>query len=566
MKKMKYLAAAVICVAATFGISAQYSRSNSASRQQQKLLMVENIVNNLYVDNVDEEKVVENAVRGILENLDPHSSYSTKEETTSSQETMQGSFSGIGIQFNMQKDTLYVVQTIAGGPSEKVGILPGDRFIAVDDSIIAGRKLKNTDIMKRLRGPKGTKVNIKVKRGSNAELLEFRITRDDIPLNSIDAVYMADGKTGYIRLSRFAATSYKEFKDAITKLKKQGMQQLILDLTDNGGGYMQIAAQIANEMLNRGNLIVYTQGRKSPRQNLNADGSGTFRTQKVVVMINQFSASASEILSGAVQDWDRGVVVGRRSFGKGLVQREFLLPDSSSFRLTIARYYTPSGRNIQKPYVKGDREDYDKDIIDRYNHGELQSADSIHFADSLKYTTLRLHRTVYGGGGIMPDVFVPLDTTQYTDYHRRLVAKGIIPQFALRYVDKNRADLKARYPDAQKFIKEFTVTDEMLNNLVDAGKAEKVDFDKSQFAKSKEMLRTFVKAAIANDLFSTGAYFQIVNEQNDIYKEALSIINDDARYRKIISPRTEQTPEKKKKKSSPHLPVGKIFAIGEMNL
>lgn len=548
MKKMKYLAAAVICAAATFGISAQYSRSNSASRQQQKLLMVENIVNNLYVDNVDEEKIVENAVRGILENLDPHSSYSTKEETTSSQETMQGSFSGIGIQFNMQKDTLYVVQTIAGGPSEKVGILPGDRFIAVDDSIIAGRKLKNTDIMKRLRGPKGTKVNIKVKRGSNAELLEFRITRDDIPLNSIDAVYMADGKTGYIRLSRFAATSYKEFKDAITKLKKQGMQQLILDLTDNGGGYMQIAAQIANEMLNRGNLIVYTQGRKSPRQNLNADGSGTFRTQKVVVMINQFSASASEILSGAVQDWDRGVVVGRRSFGKGLVQREFLLPDSSSFRLTIARYYTPSGRNIQKPYVKGDREDYDKDIIDRYNHCELQSADSIHFADSLKHTTLRLHRTVYGGGGIMPDVFVPLDTTQYTDYHRRLVAKGIIPQFALRYVDKNRADLKAQYPDAQKFIKEFTVTDEMLNNLVDAGKAEKVDFDKSQFAKSKEMLRTFVKAAIANDLFSTGAYFQIVNEQNDIYKEALSIINDDARYRKIISPRTEQTPEKKKKK------------------
>lgn len=548
MKKMKYLTAAVICAAATFGISAQYSRSNSASRQQQKLLMVENIVNNLYVDNVDEEKIVENAVRGILENLDPHSSYSTKEETTSSQETMQGSFSGIGIQFNMQKDTLYVVQTIAGGPSEKVGILPGDRFIAVDDSIIAGRKLKNTDIMKRLRGPKGTKVNIKVKRGSNAELLEFRITRDDIPLNSIDAVYMADGKTGYIRLSRFAATSYKEFKDAITKLKKQGMQQLILDLTDNGGGYMQIAAQIANEMLNRGNLIVYTQGRKSPRQNLNADGSGTFRTQKVVVMINQFSASASEILSGAVQDWDRGVVVGRRSFGKGLVQREFLLPDSSSFRLTIARYYTPSGRNIQKPYVKGDREDYDKDIIDRYNHGELQSADSIHFADSLKHTTLRLHRTVYGGGGIMPDVFVPLDTTQYTDYHRRLVAKGIIPQFALRYVDKNRADLKAQYPDAQKFIKEFTVTDEMLNNLVDAGKAEKVDFDKSQFAKSKEMLRTFVKAAIANDLFSTGAYFQIVNEQNDIYKEALSIINDDARYRKIISPRTEQTPEKKKKK------------------
>ena len=544
MKKAKYLVVAV-CVAAAFALSAQYSRNSSVSRQQQKLLMVENVINNLYVDNVDEDRVVESAVRGMLEELDPHSSYSTKEETTSSQETMQGSFSGIGIQFNMQKDTLYVVQTIAGGPSEKVGILPGDRFIMVDDSVIAGCKLKNTDIMKRLRGPKGTKVDIKVKRGGNPALLDFRITRDDIPLNSIDAVYMADGKTGYIRLSRFAATSYKEFRDAITTLKKQGMQQLILDLTDNGGGYMQIAAQIANEMLDRGNLIVYTQGRKSPRQNLNADGSGSFRSQKVVVMINQFSASASEILSGAVQDWDRGVVVGRRSFGKGLVQREFLLPDSSSFRLTIARYYTPSGRNIQKPYVKGDREDYDKDIIDRYNRGELQSADSIHFADSLKYTTLRLHRTVYGGGGIMPDVFVPLDTTRYTDYHRRLVAKGVIPQFALRYVDKNRADLKSKYPEAQAFIKDFVVTDAMLSDLVEAGKTEKVEFDKDQFATSKELLRVFLKAAIANDLFNVSAYYQVVNEQNDIYREALRIINDDNRYKQIISPRTAAQKKRK---------------------
>lgn len=544
MKKTKYLVVAA-CVAATLALSAQYSRNASATRQQQKLFMVENVINSLYVDDVDEDRVVESAVRGMLEELDPHSSYSTKEETTSSQETMQGSFSGIGIQFNMQKDTLYVVQTIAGGPSEKVGILPGDRFIVVDDSVIAGRKLKNTAIMKLLRGPKGTKVDIKVKRGSNPALLDFRITRDDIPLNSIDAVYMADGKTGYIRLSRFAATSYKEFKDAINTLKKQGMQQLILDLTDNGGGYMQIAAQIANEMLERGNLIVYTQGRKSPRQNLNADGSGTFRSQKVVVMINQFSASASEILSGAVQDWDRGVVVGRRSFGKGLVQREFMLPDSSSFRLTIARYYTPSGRNIQKPYVKGDREDYDKDIIDRYNRGELQSADSIHFADSLKYTTMRLHRTVYGGGGIMPDVFVPLDTTRYTDYHRNLVAKGVIPQFALRYVDKNRADLKTQYPEAEAFIKDFVVSDAMLADLVEAGKTEKVEFNEEQFAASKELLRVFLKAAIANDLFNVSAYYQVVNEQNDIYREALRIINDDSRYKQIINPRPAVTKKRK---------------------
>ncbi len=543
MKKAKYLLAAAFVVA-TFVISAQ----RSASEQLQKLMMVENVINSLYVDEVDESQVVESAVKKMLEDLDPHSSYSSKEETTSTQETMQGSFSGIGIQFNMQKDTLYVVQTIAGGPSEKVGIMPGDRFIYVNDSLIAGQKMKNTDIMKRLRGPKGTKVNIKVKRGDRQELMDFRITRDNIPLNSIDAVYMADSKTGYIRLSRFAATSYKEFKEAINTLKDQGMEQLILDLTDNGGGYMQIAAQIANEMLTKGDLIVYTQGRKSPRQNLNADGSGTFKKQKVVVMINQFSASASEILSGAIQDWDRGVVVGRRSFGKGLVQREFMLPDSSSFRLTIARYYTPSGRNIQKPYTKGDREDYDKDIIDRYNRGELQSADSIHFADSLKYTTLRLRRTVYGGGGIMPDVFVPLDTTQYTDYHRALVAKGIIPQFALRYVDKNRADLKAKYADAQDFIKKFDVTDAMLADMVEAGKAEKVELNEEQYAKSKELLRTFLKAAIANDLYNTSAYFQVVNTKNDIFREALDIINDNARYNKLLSPQPTYTSKVKTKK------------------
>ncbi len=543
MKKAKYLLAAAFVVA-TFVISAQ----RSASEQLQKLMMVENVINSLYVDEVDESQVVESAVKKMLEDLDPHSSYSSKEETTSTQETMQGSFSGIGIQFNMQKDTLYVVQTIAGGPSEKVGIMPGDRFIYVNDSLIAGQKMKNTDIMKRLRGPKGTKVNIKVKRGDRQELMDFRITRDNIPLNSIDAVYMADSKTGYIRLSRFAATSYKEFKEAINTLKGQGMEQLILDLTDNGGGYMQIAAQIANEMLTKGDLIVYTQGRKSPRQNLNADGSGTFKKQKVVVMINQFSASASEILSGAIQDWDRGVVVGRRSFGKGLVQREFMLPDSSSFRLTIARYYTPSGRNIQKPYTKGDREDYDKDIIDRYNRGELQSADSIHFADSLKYTTLRLRRTVYGGGGIMPDVFVPLDTTQYTDYHRALVAKGIIPQFALRYVDKNRADLKAKYADAQDFIKKFDVTDAMLSDMVEAGKAEKVELNEEQYAKSKELLRTFLKAAIVNDLYNTSAYFQVVNTKNDIFREALDIINDNARYNKLLSPQPTYTSKVKTKK------------------
>lgn len=523
------------CIAAAITLSAHVSGKNETQRY--KLLMVENSISQLYVDDVNEESLVESAIRGMLEELDPHSSYSTKKETQESTEVMQGSFSGIGIQFNMQKDTLYVIQTIAGGPSEKVGILPGDRFIMVNDTLIAGQKMRNTDIMKRLRGKKGTKVDIKLKRGANDNLLDFRITRDDIPLNSIDAVYMADKKTGYIRLSRFAATSYKEFDEAVTKLKAQGMEQLILDLTDNGGGYMNIAAQIVNEMLNRNNLIVYTQGRKSPRQNLSADGHGNFKSQKVVVMINQFSASASEILSGAIQDWDRGVVVGRRSFGKGLVQREFMLPDSSSYRLTIARYYTPSGRNIQKPYNKGNRDDYDKDIIDRYNHGELQSADSVHFADSLRYTTLRTGRTVYGGGGIMPDVFVPLDTTRYTDYHRALVAKGIISLRALNYVDRNRAQLKADYPDEDSFIDRFNVSDDMLDELVEAGKKEKVEFNEEQFKTSKELIRMMMKAAIANDLFTTNAYFRIINTQNDIFNEALSIINDDARYKQLLTPK-----------------------------
>lgn len=526
----------VLLLSAVLAVSAPlYAQKNMSPRQ--KLTSVELTINNFYVDEVDENKLVEDAIRGMLENLDPHSTYSTKEETRESQETMQGSFSGIGIQFNMQKDTLYVIQTISGGPSEKVGILPGDRFVAVGDTVIVGRKLKNTAIMKMLRGKKGTKVDIKVKRGGNPELLDFRVTRDDIPLNSVDAAYMADGKTGYIRLSRFAMTSFTEFEEALKKLKVQGMKQLIIDLTDNGGGYMNIAAEMVNELLDRSNLIVYTEGRNSPRQELRADGRGRFSKEKVVVMLNQFSASASEIFAGAVQDWDRGVVVGRRSFGKGLVQREMVLPDSSSFRLTIARYYTPSGRNIQKPYTLGDRKDYDMDILDRYNRGEFASADSIHFADSLKCRTLKVGRTVYGGGGIMPDVFVPLDTAEYTGYYRKLVAKGIIAQYALRYVDKNRAAVKERFPDADAFIAGFAVGDEMLAGLVEAGKEEKIDFDEKQFAESKELLRDIVKALVANDLFGNGAYFQVMNRRNDIFKEALRVINDDRLYKSILSQR-----------------------------
>lgn len=514
-----------------FAIAAQQKREVTP---RQKLSAIEAAIANYYVDDVDENKLVDAAIRGMLENLDPHSTYSTPEEAADLREPLSGSFSGIGIQFNMQSDTLYVIQTIAGGPSERVGIVPGDRFIEVNDTVIAGKKLKNTDIMKRLRGSKGSVVRVKVKRHNVPELIEFRITRDDIPIYSIDAAYMADSKTGYIRLSRFARTSIDEYLNAVGKLRKQGMKQLVLDLTDNGGGFLDVAVMLANDFLDKQELVVYTEGRRKPRMDYNATGGGRFKDKKVVLMVNQFSASASEILSGAIQDWDRGVIVGRRTFGKGLVQHPLELPDSSMVRLTIARYYTPSGRCIQKPYKVGEKEEYDKDILSRYRKGELSSADSVHFADSLKCYTLRNHRPIYGGGGIMPDVFVPLDTTEYSDYYRDLVAKGVLNKFAIRFVDENRSRLKTEYKDVDAFASAFEVSDEMIARLKEMGEADGVKFDEEQYATSEQMLRNVVKALVARDIFDSAAYFRIANERNAIYLEALQVINDDERYNSLL--------------------------------
>ena len=534
---MKYIAKfafTAVLTAASLIASAQIKMT-----QSQKLKIAEMAVNEYYVDTVNEEKLVEDAIRGMLNELDPHSSYSTPEETKDLNEPLDGNFSGIGIQFNMKNDTLYVLQTIAGGPSERVGIVAGDRIIAANDTAIAGVKMKNSDIMKRLRGPKGTKVEVTVLRRNQPEPIRFRITRDDIPLFSVDAAYMIDSKTGYIRLSRFAKTSYDEVMDAATKLKKQGMKQLIFDISDNGGGYLEIATQIANEFLDKGQLIVYTEGRRSPRHEERANGHGKFRDIDLVVVVNQYSASASEILSGAIQDWDRGVVVGRRTFGKGLVQRPFPFPDGSMIRLTISRYYTPSGRCIQKPYGKN-HEEYSMDIYNRYTSGELYSADSIHFSDSLKVTTLRNQRTIYGGGGIMPDIFVPLDTTEYSKYYRDIVAKGVLNQYIIDYVDKNRTAIKATYGNFNDYNAKFQISDEMLENLKANALNDSIGFNQKDFDTSKSLICDIMKALIARDIFDNADYYKVMNHRNKLVAEALAVINDKQRYKTIISSQKKQ--------------------------
>lgn len=490
-------------------------------------------VTQLYVDTVDDNKLVEDAIKGMLEQLDPHSSYSTAEETRELNEPLEGNFSGIGIQFNMNKDTLYVIQVIAGGPAERVGMRAGDRIITVNDTTIAGVKMKNTDIMKRLRGPEGTKVDVGVLRKGSKEPIAFRITRAQIPIYSIDASYMVDGKTGYIRVSRFAATTHDEFVEALDKLREEGMTQLILDLQGNGGGYLMSAVDMANEFLNDGQLIVYTEGDKAPRSEAIAEGTGTFNQGKVVILVDESSASSSEILTGALQDWDRAVVIGRRTFGKGLVQRPIPFSDGSMIRLTVARYHTPAGRCIQKPYDKGN-EAYARDIYTRYLNGELMHADSIHFADSLQYSTLVNHRTIYGGGGIMPDVFVPLDTTRITDYHRDIVAKGTLNQYAINYIDHNRKRLANQYKEVYDFVENFKVDDKMMQELKKLGDADSVKYNEEQAARSKELITRQLKALIARDLFDTGAYFMVMNPSDPTFIKACEIIGDDKEFNRLL--------------------------------
>ena len=517
---MRHVLITFCCVLFTLSLGAQNNKLlNSPSR---KLQLAEFAIANLYVDEVDEDKLVEDAIISMLKELDPHSTYSDPEEVRKLNEPLQGNFDGIGIQFNMATDTLFVIQPVSGGPSEKAGILAGDRIIEVNDTVIAGVKMSTEDVMRRLRGKRGTKVTVKIQRRGVKDLLPFTITRDKIPVYSLDASYMVTDRIGYIRINRFAATTGKEFIDALHRLQKAGMKDLILDLQGNGGGYLNAAIELADQFLGRKELIVYTEGRRNPRAEFNAKGDGDFLDGRLVVLVDEFSASASEIVTGAIQDWDRGVVVGRRTFGKGLVQRPIDLPDGSMIRLTVARYYTPSGRCIQKPYESV--EEYNRDLIDRYNRGEMLSADSIHFPDSLRYKTLRLGRTVYGGGGIMPDYFVPVDTTMYTDYYLALRDKGAIVQQNLKWVDAHRAEWLKRYKNFRHFDREFEITPAMLEELKALGKTLGAEYKEEEYQAALPLIKAQLKALIARDLWDMSEYFQVINRLSGSMNKAVELL------------------------------------------
>ncbi|MCC8118976.1 MAG: S41 family peptidase [Bacteroidales bacterium] len=490
-----------------------------------KLMYADYIIENFYVEDVDADSVVTEGIIAMLKTLDPHSSYSTPEETKDLNEPLEGKFSGIGVQFNMSTDTVYVIQTISGGPSEKVGIRPGDRIVAANDTVIAGKKLQNSQVLKTLRGPKGSKVKLSVLR--DGEMIDFMVVRDDIPINSVDGTYMVTPEIGYISLSRFAEDSGQEVADAIEKLQGQGMKKLILDLENNGGGYLKAAHDIASLFLEPGDLIVYTKGKSTEPVYYRMEQSAPLFTGPMAVMVDQYSASAAEIVSGALQDNDRATIVGRRTFGKGLVQRPFPFPDGSMIRLTVSRYYTPTGRSIQKPYEKGKGEEYQLDLLNRYKSGELWSRDSIHFDENQVFHTLKKGRIVHGGGGIIPDEFVPVDTSYYTDYYRDLMAKGAIPQFTLNYIDHNREQLKAEYPTEDAFFATFQVSPEIIEGLVAKGQELGVGPNPEELETSRPVIEAIIKGYLTRDLYEYGTYVRATNPLNPVFLKAVEVLQNE---------------------------------------
>ncbi len=521
----------ILLLILTFGFQLLYSKDISPS-QTRKLEQVLSAVYNLYVDTINENTLVENTIRSLLEDLDPHSNYIPSEEVQRMHEPLDGNFEGIGIQFQIIKDTINVVQTISGTPAEKVGMRAGDKITHIEDSIVAGVKVNNTDIFKKLRGKKGSIVNVRVLRGS--ESLNFRITRDKIPIYSVDASYMLTDRIGYIKVNTFGATTMKEFMEAMTKLQAAGMKDLVIGLENNGGGYLHTAIQMADNFLGSNQLIVYTEGENSPRNEAKSTLFRNFKDGRVVVLVNEFSASASEIVSGALQDWDRAVIVGRRTFGKGLVQREIKLIDGSMMRLTIARYHTPTGRSIQKPYADG-RKDYANDLEKRFERGEFMHLDSISFPDSLQYQTLTKGRTVYGGGGIMPDVFIPLDTTENTSYHRKIVANGVINSTVIDYMRENEVQLKSKYTEFELFKTDYEFPDKWIQKAIKNAEAEGVKFDEAEFNRSKQVIKLQMKAIVAHNLWGPEEQQIVLDANNKSLKKAIEILQTEGAYDKILS-------------------------------
>ena len=488
-----------------------------------KINEVSRIIQRYYFENVTKNQLDEEAIRGMLQNLDPHSSYMTKEETKQSNTVMMGEFEGIGIQFNMMEDTLLVVSVTSGGPSEKVGILAGDRIINVDGKTIAGVKMQNTEIINLLRGKRGSKVIVEILRNSIKELIPFTIVRDKIPVHSINISYMIAPKTGYISIDNFTFTTEEEFHSAIQELISQGMDKLILDLRGNPGGYLGAAIAVCNELLPAGDLIVYTYGKAVGRDEYHSSKKGLFKNknQKIAILIDEYSASASEIVAGAIQDQDRGTVVGRRSFGKGLVQRQFYLSDSSEVLITVARYYTPTGRSIQRPFDEKNNDKYYADIISRYERGEMDNKDSIHFTDSLQFITPG-GKTVYGGGGIMPDVFIPVKKSDSVVYFNKIANQGIIFSYAMEYVDKNRQKLTSSYKDVDTFVSNFQITQSMISEMVARGKEAGITPELSAY--SIKEFKKWTKAYIGRNLFGEKAFYFVINADDEMIKASIEAL------------------------------------------
>ena len=501
---------------------------NTTTRKYSTLLF---LINNYYMDTVNMQQLTEKAIVATLKDLDPHSAYISKKDVERANEPLVGNFEGVGITFQLFKDTILVIAPVPGGPSDKAGIMAGDKIIKVDGEDAFGSKITNDWVMKHLRGKKGTKVVVSIYRNGIKNLLDFHITRDVIPLKSLDAAFMLNKTTGYIKLNRFAQRSTEEFNQAIDSLKRQGLKNLIFDLRGNSGGYLSTAQGIADEFLDAKKLIVYTEGIHSPRQNLYASKTGNFENGKLIVLINEGSASASEIVSGALQDWDRALLIGRRSFGKGLVQRPFRLPDGSVVRLTVARYHTPSGRWIQKPYNHG-VDAYYRDLEERMKHGELIHPDSIHFPDSLKFQTAS-GRTVYGGGGIMPDIFTPWDSARYDRLYSELIRKGAFNTFVNNYLNENRKKLHKKYPDIKSYIAKFEITPVLFDTFLSDAQKAKVKMDTAVLQRNKDFYKLQMKALVARDLFNQNAYFEVVAPMDHGLQKALDVMQGDAVFKKL---------------------------------